>query len=176
MRPLSIREKQILVVCLGTILVYFFYNLGYKHLKDLSGDIRQEAIANEKLLKKNLRVIQRWKTLSPEYESYFQMFQQKAGEGEEMSAIISQIESIANQLNIRLSEIKPRKVKNADFYNVFPVNLTLECNLQQISEILYILQTPPYLFDIEEFHLEKRSSQELLLQARLVVSRTLIPD
>lgn len=175
MRPLSKRERQILFCCLIVLGIYCFFNMIWKPLVRLGEELKQKRGTDETVLEKELKVIAKGKEIVPEYNRYLNSFGQKRSDEEQMSYVISAIESLSNQNNVRVSEMKPRKVRKVDFYNIFSVSLTMEGSLQEIIQFVYVLQNPPHYFQIEAIRIEKKSMQDTMLQSQLLLSRKFIP-
>lgn len=176
MKQFSQREQSILVVSIIIISVYLFYSVLYRPWMTMLDGYDQEKEKDRRILTKNSKVILQAEGITKIYDKYFNLFQQKKSDEEQMSGIISQLEAIATEMHLHFSEIKPRKVKKAEFYNIFSVSLTMEGNFPAIVEFIYKLQTQPYLFNIEEIHLEKNLPQDNSLQTSLVISRKLISE
>ena len=176
MKQFTPREQSILIVSTIIISVYLFYSVLYRPWITMLDGYNQEKEKDRRILTKNSKVILKAEGITKTYDQYFNLFQQKKSDEEQMSGIISQLEAIATEMHLRFSEIKPRKVKKAEFYNIFSVSLAMEGNFPTVVEFIYRLQTQPYLFNVEEIHLEKNVPQDNSLQAGLVISRKLISE
>ena len=176
MKQFTQREQSILVVSIIIISMYLFYSVLYRPWTAMLDGYAQEKEKDRRILTKNSKVILHAERITKIYDKYFDLFQQKKSDEEQMSGIISQLEAIATEMHLHFSEIKPRKVKKAEFYNIFSVSLAMEGNFPTIVEFIYKLQTPPYLFNVEEIRLEKNLPQDNSLQAGLVISRKLISE
>ena len=174
MRQFTQREHHILTLSIIAVSLYFFYNIVYKPWRQMLDGYNQEKEKDRRILAKNSKLILQAEGIKDVYEKYFNLFQQKRSEEEQMSTIISQLEAIATEMRLHFSEIKPRKVKKSEFCNIFSVSLAMEGSFPTIVEFLYKLQTQSNLFNIEEIHLEKNLPQDNSLQASLVISRKLI--
>ena len=60
---------------------------------------------------------------------YQKKFEQVASSEQIFSAILAEIEKAAVEADVRLADLKPRKVIQEDFYNRFPVSLTIDSPL-----------------------------------------------
>ena len=92
-----------------------------------------------------------------------------------MAAILSEIESVANQIKLRIDDMKPQKIKKVGFQNNFPVSLAVDGTLSSIIQFLYTLQNSPHYFDIDELYFEKGAMRTSQVKCRLILSKTLIP-
>ena len=91
-----------------------------------------------------------------------------------MSLLLSQIESTAGRIPLTVLEIKPQKVRDEDFYNVFSINLTIEEEFIKVYRFLYDIQNAPLLFNVEELRLEKDPLKETFMKCTLILTKRLI--
>ena len=175
-RRLSRREKSIFIACLLLVFIYTSYHFIFKPLQENTATVKNQIELKEKRLRNNLRIVRKERIVDEEYDQYSSYLKQKASEEQEMAAILSQIESAANEVNIRIADMKPKKVKKVDFYNNFSVTLTIEGELQTIIRFLYTLENIPHLFKIDEIYLERSSIRTTEIKCRLILSKPLIPD
>jgi Tfp pilus assembly protein PilO len=134
-----------------------------------------EIAKNKRRLQKNYRIIRKGKRFQKQYGDTLTRFKQKQSDEEIMSGILSEIESTARTLDMRISDMKPQRVKKQEYYNIFSVNLAINGQLDEILHFLYLLQNPPHLFNIDELRIEKSSPRAKSLHSRMVFSRILIP-
>ena len=134
-----------------------------------------QILTAEKKIQKNLKVIQKAKSYEAKYQSLMENFQQKGSDEQMMSAILSEIESVATDAKIRITDLKPQKVKKMGSYNNFSVSLVLDGQLTPIMDFIYTLQNQPHLFSVEELRLDKKSPNTQDLKGYFVLSRSLIP-
>lgn len=175
LRRLSSREKTMALVCLTAVAVYAVYYFVIKPMKEeIDKSEKQIAIA-EKRLTKNLSVTRQMKTVDEEYEKYKAPLKQKASDEQEMASILSEIESAAGQLDIRVADMKPKKVKRISFYNQFSVSLTIDGQLETITHFLYILQNSPHFLGVDEIRFEKTTIRSSQVKCSIVLSKSLIP-
>ena len=170
------RERNILVIILGVLLVFAIYSLIFQPLMERISFLNKEIESKELKLKKNQRILNREKSATADYKKYERYLKQGISEEQEMASLLSEIEAIANQLNIQVSDMKPRKVKRIDFYNSFAVEIESEGRLQDILKFIYTLQSPPHLLRAEKVRLEKQASTSSLLKGYLLVTKILIPQ
>ncbi len=175
MRSLTKRESLIFTLCLILTGSYGGYFLVYKPLlENLSGMDTRIAISEKKLIN-NLKIVNKGKSIEGVYEKLVTPFRQKTSDEQAMTSILSEIESVANQTSLRISDMQPKKVKRIDFYNHFSVTLTVEGDMQPVIKFLYTLQNSPHLFKVDEIYLEKSSIKAREVRCRLIVSKPLIP-
>ena len=174
MRRLSPREKAIAIFC-GSVVVLYAGFLLLRPLSEHEQAINSDILRDLKSLKNNFEVIQKGRTIEGEYKRYIERLMQNDSDAQEMSAIISEIELSANDISMHVSEIKPGKVRRTDFFNNFSVSLSINGELSEITHFLYLLQSDPYYFKIDEIVFEKKTPQDSIINCSLVLRRVLIP-
>ena len=173
-RHLSSRERTILFACIGTAIVYCIYHVVFKPLAEKETVLMQQIDIASQQLQKHVTAIKKAKAIHEMYTAYLVRFSQNGSDEQMMSSMISEIDSIASRMGIRIADMKPQKVKREDFHNKFLVTLNLGGSLEAIVRFFYTLQDKEHSFGIDEIFMEKDPAQPSALKCRLVVSRTLI--
>ena len=175
MSKLTQREKIIGVIAsivVGIGIVYYIF------LKPLSGffeNLDDQIFTQRVTLKKNAKIIEKARRLQGA-EAKLQAFRQTGTNEETMATILDEIQKKAGELGLKISDLKPERVKSDKYYNRFSVTLTIESSLVNITQFLYVLQSEPYLYEVEEFRLGKNDfRQSDVIKAELVLTKTLIP-
>jgi len=174
-RTLTKRENQILILCAAVLTIYIGYNFVYKSFQERFNSFEERIEAQKIRLTKNQKMLSRQKVLDAQYEQLSQGLRQSRSDEQEMTLILSEIESVANQIGMRVTDMKPQKVRRVDFYNQFTINLTTDSELSAILNFIYLLETRPHNFDILEMRLERSSSGSSQLRCFLTPSRFLVP-
>ncbi len=174
-KRLSPREIKIFILTLIVLAVYLGFRFLVEPMKENTASLQSQITLNEKRLQKNLNIIRQKEQVGKEYEKYSSLLKQKSSDEQEMTSILSEIESAANILGLRLADMKPKKTKRVDFYNYFSVSLAVDGNLETITHFLYILQNAPYFLNADEVYFEKSSARTSDIRCRLSLSRVLIP-
>ncbi len=173
-RPLSKRESKIFIFCIFMIFIYVSYQFVYKPIEKKSKVLEGKIFKTQRRLKKNTKVLQRESVVQKKHKKYIVRFKQSLSNQEEMNRIFSEVEKVARESNVKIIDMKPNKIKEIDFYKVFSVNIQTQGSMDLISKFLYVLESDPYYFRIDEMNLEKRSTRTSYIKCRIVVSRLLI--
>lgn len=175
-RRLTRREQKIMVICFTLVLVYGGYNGIYKPFMEKAAQLDADIIRQQSRLSKETRSLRQSGEMQSAYENFRAQFKQDKTNEQVMSAILSEIEEVASELDLRISDLKPKRVQNENFYNRFSVSLTIDSDFPKVMEFLYYLQKDPHLFDVEEVRFDKgsrRRSSEI--KTSLVLGRILVP-
>lgn len=174
-RNLSQREKSIFGFCLFAVFVYLFYQFVVLPLRHEEVFWRNQIVSMKRQLAKDVRVLQEEDEIHYQYSAYLKSLQQKGTEMQEMASILSEIESVAKKLDLRIEDMKPRRIRQEETYNHFPVSIRIRTTVDFVVRFLYALQTPPHAFYVQELRLEKPSIRQSDLVCEIIVSRILIP-
>lgn len=172
----SSREKMITVMLAGVVAAYAFVQGLYLPFQRKNETMAQKITVAQGKLRKNLGVIEQSKGIEQKYQYVLDTFRQKGSQEQVMSSILSEIEGVAGEVNMRIADMKPKRVRPVDLYNNFSVSLAVDAPLTEILRFVYLLQTPPHMFQIEELSLNNNAGRpDVPLRCQLVLSRTLIP-
>lgn len=175
MRTLTKRENQILMACVVLLAVYVGYNFVYKYFLEKFNSLEEKIEAQKLHLIKNQKLLSKQKAWEIQYEQLTQALRQQRSDEQEMAMILSEIEAVVNQIGLRVTDMKPQRVRKEDFYNLFTINLTTDGSLPAILNFIYLLETRPHNFDILEMRLERGSPGSTELRGLLTLSRISIP-
>ena len=174
-RQMSKREQGIFIITLLAGLSYFVVYGVVKPFGEKKEALVAQIEAKQSVLDKYVKTIQRAKALEKENEVLFAQFKQPGANEQVMSQLLSEIESKSAELGLRISELKPRRVKKEDAFNRFSVSLSLECSLVNMLQLLYALQKDPHFFKIDEFVIEKGLQRQAdTVKVHLVLSKMFI--
>jgi len=173
-RAFSSREKMIFVVCVVVVLIYGGYRFGYQALQESTATRQQRVLQAEKELRQYKDVVREQSLVSRKLLAYKEMFAQKGSDEQEMTKMLSEVEAAAQNINMKIINMEPERIKKGDFYNYFSINVQAQGSLKKIFEFLYALESQTYRFRIDEMRLEKYSLRADELKCQFVVSRFLI--
>ena len=170
------REKILLFITIGLGLTFLIYNFLIRSLTLKFATLNKEILTNEMKLSKNLKILRKKDKVQNEYMKYSQLLKQNNSDEQEMATLLSEIESVAREIAIRISDMKPRAIKAIDFYKRLSVDIEVEAELSEITKFIYNLQNKPYLFNIDRLRFERKSRRRSsTLKGYLLVSKDLIP-
>ena len=175
-KRLSQREQLILVICIMVVAGYVVFLAVIRPLQEKKMDLAQEIEKKEKVYNKNLRIVQNGESLEKDYQAYFDKFKQTKPDEQVMSSMLAEIERVAAEFSLQISDLKPQRGKSGEYYNRFSVSLTIDSSLTDVMHFLYKLQQEPFLYDVHEFRFDKSPQRKAnTVKTNLVLSKTLIP-
>ncbi len=172
---LSEREQRIFFVCVFGVIVYGLYLGIYKPFSGRIANLDNQRQRKEVELRKALRNFENTKDVNERYVQYLGFLKQNEPDEEIMSSVFKEVEAVANQMRLRVVDLKPNKVKQKDKLNQFGISLIMEGSFIRIIEFVYELQAPKYLFKVENLHLERGFKKTGdLINAKISLSKILI--
>lgn len=172
---LSKREKLILYLTLGLILLAFIYGLILEPLEKRWAKINKLILTREIKLKQNLRTISEKESISKEYQEYSRQVKAKGSDEKEIAALLQEVETIAAQTAVRLSNVKPGKIEDKKFYKLYILEVETEADIAPLTEFIYQLERSPQILSVRKLHLGTKSRRSSLLRGKLLITKVLVP-
>ena len=171
------RELVTFIICIILVVIYGSYIGIVRPLREKISSLDDDFESQQKKLRKNLKIIEKAKAMNRQYDQYLSQLKQSGSNEQVMASILSEIEQVAGQLGLKITDLKPKRVKREEYYNLFSVNLTIDSDLNEILQFIYTLQGEPHFFRVDEFTFEKGAQRNSgqALKTRFVLSRILIP-
>lgn len=170
------REQIISIVTLILLGVLVSYYAVIKPLREKIIFLEKKTADQRKQFGKNLKLVREAGEIEKQYAPYLEKFKQDKPNEQVMSGILAEIEAAAAGLELQISDLKPKRVKEDGRYNQFSVSLTIDSNFLNIVHFLHILQSEPHLFEVEELEFDKGSQRKSdTMKTRLVLTKVLIP-
>ncbi len=175
-RPFNRREKIIAWVCAGVLFSFANREFVLKPLQAQRAALQRRIVENRKLIAKELQYVQLERQRSARYEPWIEPLRQRASKEQEVSSLLSQVQQLAGEGNLEVTEMKPRKIKNEETFKTLSISLSVNGSLNDILKFLHAVQSPSVNLGIQEFNLEPKSSPNNGLTCRLDLSRILVPQ
>jgi hypothetical protein len=168
---LTKRERLLVIltvsVIAGLALFIFAADPAYKRWLEMGGDVES---ANARLLK-NLKLLADKDYLEKEYNRYKEYIQKGAGEEEEVSSILKEIEATAAASQVDVTSIKPKGTKAFKEYKKFTVEVTGEAKLSAFLKFIYDMEGSKKLLKVERLVLTLKSAQSDTLRGTLIIRK-----
>lgn len=156
---LTNRERVVFTVCLFLAVVFVIYRFVFNPLISHQKVLNQKIEKVKKKYVKNQKILQEAKLMRGVYDQYLIDFKQPQSNEQTISYLISEIEKTATQINLVISDLKPKPVKRDKDINYYSVSLSLEGPWIDILKLMHLLQSRPYLFKVEEMNLDRASQR-----------------
>lgn len=171
---LNKREKLIFYLCIILISVMILERLIFSPLLNKLTASRQEIQIKEARLIKSWRIQARKDKIIQEYNKYDYFLKVKGSDEEINSRLLKELDGIARQSRISLSNIKPRSTDNRGLYKEYTLELQLEAEMQDIIRFMYNINNSGFLLSVDKVVLSLKEESSEILKAVMVISSIVI--
>ena len=173
---LNKRERITFLLTIAVIVFSLLYNLALTpYLKRSAILDREIAQLNNKLAKAH-RLLPKKAKIEREYTSGVLSFKSEEGlSSEQLTArILVELEKLSTLSGVHIVDIKPRPVKNFEFYSEFIIEMRFEGAVDDISRFIYEIQGSKELLKIEKFAINIKSSEATVLEGFMEIRKSSI--
>ena len=171
---MSFRERILMATSLYVALMVVFFFL----VVDPQWSRLNELRAQESKLQRELRKLKQRTDEEPvgagpgeQVRSQFGDLLTVTSEAAHAAKIIDTVSQLARESGVRILAYHPRaKRLDDDHWVRFPMELTVEGTIAELTDLLYRLTFHPWLLDVERVTFRTRSGQSRVLNCDLVVS------
>ena len=101
-RRLSQREKQIFVFCLFVICVYLVYQFVFIPTRQEEALWQTRIISARRQIRDDHQTLEQESEIQARYDRYMQSLKQAGPDTQEMTSLLSEIESVAQKLDLKI--------------------------------------------------------------------------
>lgn len=92
---------------------------------------------------------------------------------QQVSRLLAVLERLGSESGVNINDIKPRAIRQMEYYSEFTVELRLEAEAKQAADFIYRLQESKELLTIDKFELSLQSGDSALLYGYLEIRKIL---
>lgn len=169
---LSKREKMLVFAAFMSVMMVVMDRavIGpiLSELKVMQGEIDSKL----RTIRRSVRVLSFQDSIVNDHHRYEEYFDTGDKTREEIvSALLREIETLATQKSITISNIQPGDVENNPIMDEYKTALECSGKLKDILEFMQVLEESDYLFQITEYTLTPKSKGSDIMKANLSMSR-----
>ncbi len=174
-RRLTRREQGISILCIVMAGVYVIYSFLVKPMIVNLATLDDQIIVQSRRLDKDTMEIGRARASEETIALFEKKFKQIRSNEETISSLLAEIEVVANQLQLQITNLTPQRVQEGESYKHFLINLTIDGDFMNILQFVHILQGEGHLLEVQEARFDKgMRSHETFVQATLVLKKTFL--
>jgi len=136
--------------------------------------VNQAITIGEKQLGHDLRNVHLKDQIEEEFEKYVQYVKRSGSDSEESKKFLGEIESLAQQSNVNLVDIKPQTPKIVDFYKEYSVEIEAEGNIADLVTFLHRINMSIQLLRVEKLRLNAKDSENKMLKSSMLITKVLV--
>lgn len=160
----SKRERHLFIGTIAVVCVAMGYIIILEPLtnrwKALGRQIEQKTVK----LNKNLSILQQEKRIKSEFAKYAEHTRSMGADEEVIATLLKIIESKASGTATRITNIRPKPVKDRGFYKEFSFEVMSESSLEDLLQFVYELQNSKELLKVKRLTLTLKSGQASTLR------------
>ncbi|MEW5895345.1 MAG: type 4a pilus biogenesis protein PilO [Candidatus Omnitrophota bacterium] len=170
----SEREKKIFVLATG-ILILFGAIKVFEALTGRWQDLQQKIQAAEKEVSVKMLVLGEKRQRVSTQRAVLDSFRQNDPDEMIRSNMLSSLQKLSSENNVRITDMKPSVIKSDKFYKEFPVNVILEGSFTDIMRFFYYAESAEFQFEIREFRFSQSYGMPGGLRCQAILSRLFLP-
>ena len=169
---LAKREKLVLFAAFFCALTALMDRLVLGPILSQQKLLQAEIDTKVQTIRRNLRILSFKESILKEYAKYRDYLDTgKKSKEEIVSALLREIETIASQKSITISNIQPGDVENNPIMEEYKTSLECTGKLRDILEFMQALEESDYLFQITKYTLTPKSKGSDIMKSSLSMSR-----
>ncbi|MFZ5801239.1 MAG: hypothetical protein ACOY3D_07715, partial [Candidatus Omnitrophota bacterium] len=122
----SRREKLFAFLAIGAGLFFMAYTLVLRPMFSRLVIQDEEISSGDLQWKRYLKILGQEQSITRQYQPFSEILRLKGSDEQEMARVLSEIEAVAKGMDIRVLDMKPKKVKSSELYKSFSVDLIVE--------------------------------------------------
>lgn len=138
-------------------------------------DLNKTIFTKQAQLLKNLKILSQKEQIARLYDKYAENIKMKGSVEEETAVILREIENIARSSKTYITDIKPHKVKDMEFYKEYYIELEADGNITNLAKFIYGLQSSEQILKVRHLRLNAKAGGGDVLKAYMIITKILIP-
>jgi Tfp pilus assembly protein PilO len=171
MIKLSRREKLLAILASGVMLGAFIFRGIIEPAVRNWIALNQQIALKEAKLTRALKIIAQKPEVQAEFDGYQKFILPPVSEEEEIARLLREIEKLARDTGMRITDMAPRRKQRSEFYTRFTVEIETEGSMEGLMRFIYALETSPFLFTAERLKITLKSRQSNILKSDILLSK-----
>ncbi len=164
---ISKREKCIFIITMIFTIIALLYNFIFEpNIKKLQ-ILNNEITAKTSRMNKGIRLREKRDSIIQEYNRY-------AKSTKNISEILSEVESYADSIGIKTSNIKPGQAMEMGFYKEYVIELQIEGEMDHIIKFLSGVLKLPTIAVLKKFNFRLISQNPSIFKGTIILSKIII--
>jgi len=168
------REKGLIVWTIVVLVSVGLYLYVVEPLWIYWGGLDIKIYNLEKQLQRNQVVLSRERSIEAEYHAYEDRFKLEGSDQEKTAKILKEIETAARNNRVHINDIKPRHIKDEEFYKFYVIELEVAANVINLSKFIYDLQISTHALRVTRIQMAASSATPNKLKTEMLVTKVLL--
>ncbi|MDB4349755.1 hypothetical protein OAA99_02240 [Omnitrophica bacterium] len=172
---MSKREKSVFYIAAVVISLTVLDRLVVYPIFSKMGELTEEISEKETGIKKSLHILAHKDRILAASVKYKTLIRSSKSEEEEMTVLLKEIETLANESSIYLVDMKPGGLEDTGPSKKYLLNLNCEAQLQQLVEFMYSIEKSDKLLTIEKYKISPKAKESSVARCSMSISKMVIP-
>lgn len=172
---LSKREKLVLYCAVFFISLTFLDRLIISPIITKIQVLNKQIQDKEAAVRTSMRILAQKDKIASESTRYSPYISSLKSEEEEVTAILKEIESLANKSSVYLIDLKPSGIKDMGSSKKYLIALNCEAQMEQLIDFFYNIENSDKLFSIDKYQIIPASKESSVARATLTISMIFLP-
>lgn len=159
---LAKREKIILSITVGVIIFSIVFNFLIAPALKKAETLNKEINIIRIKLKKYMRLLSQKDYIQQKYNKFTAGLNLSSASKDTTVSVLSVLEALAKDANIRIIDIRPQTIKNLDLYKEIIVDLRAEGSIEGYLKFIYNIENSLSLLRIKKFQLTAKPTTQAL--------------
>jgi len=168
---LSKREKRILLLTVLVGSLSLTYIMVVEPLFKRFNELNSEIMLKKRKLQKIYALLGHKDKIEAEYEKIIKADVKDASDEEIIANILKQIETSAKDSGVQLSNIRPERIRQEDYYKRLSIEVNAEAPINALFKFIYKLETSPALLKIERLQITPSRRQEGFVESTFIITK-----
>ncbi len=162
LKILSKRERTILYTTVGVFIFAVGFNFIIAPILNKNDSLSKEIILSRAKLKKYLWLLSQKDYIQGKYNKLSSTLKVSAEEPDSLVAVLTELESLARNANIRIIDIRPQAPRGSDLHKELTIDLRAEGAMTGYLNFIYNLENSLSLLRIRKFQLTAKANSAVL--------------
>lgn len=167
---ISSREKYIIYFCVALFMIMLLEKAIFSPLGRRLDGLNQEMEGLETKLIKGLRQEAQREQILKSYKNAEGYLKLKGSDEEVVSEFLREIEKLARESGVSLSDVKPRTVNKREIHKEYLIDIRTEAALEDIITFLYRMNNSKMLLKVDKLILSLKEENADILRAIMMIS------
>lgn len=136
--------------------------------------INEDIVLQERKLENSLSLLLKEDLLAKRYEEITGSVAQGKSDDEETACLLSEIEKLAKECSVFISDIKSIPVENIESYRKYTVTIEAESEIPYLVDFLYRLEKSSRMLRVRNFSLTSKEKESGILKGQITITQILI--
>ncbi len=143
-------------------MFFVFFNFVISPVLDKYEALNKEINLAKVKFKKYLILLNRKDYIEKRYQKFSSGASVSQERGDSLVDVLSELESLAKEANMRIVDIRPQSPKTVDLYKEYMIDIKLEGNVEGFLKFIFNVENSLSLLRIKRFQLSAKQQSGLL--------------